>query len=131
MEQVEGGDLVVNRGDESRPKDATDNKRELNAVEGYDAALKLAQVWTFQTWRPFYGLSSSPGQSRGTHETQRQTRTSSSFLRTKPYNLFLRVPPRSAIHNHLHAAPASWRRGYCTRNPIVPAIPAMFIGSSP
>ena len=44
MEQVEGGDLVVNRGDESRPKDATDNKRELNAVDGYDAALKLAQV---------------------------------------------------------------------------------------
>ena len=44
MEQVEGGDLVVNRGDESRPKDAADSKRELNAVDGYDAALKLAQV---------------------------------------------------------------------------------------
>ena len=44
MEQVEGGDLVVNRGDESRPKDAGDSKRELNAVEGYEAALKLAQV---------------------------------------------------------------------------------------
>lgn len=44
MEQIEGGDLVVNRGDESRPKDAKDSTRELNAVEGYDAALKLAQV---------------------------------------------------------------------------------------
>ena len=44
MEQVEGGDLVVNRGDESRPKDATVSKRELHAVDGYDAALKLAQV---------------------------------------------------------------------------------------
>ncbi|EJF66480.1 hypothetical protein DICSQDRAFT_123147 [Dichomitus squalens LYAD-421 SS1] len=44
MEQVEGGDLVVNRGDESRPKDTTDSKRELNAVDGYDAALKLAQA---------------------------------------------------------------------------------------
>ena len=44
MEQVEGGDLVVNRGDESRPKDTADSKRELNAVDGYDAALKLAQV---------------------------------------------------------------------------------------
>lgn len=44
MEQVEGGDLVVNRGDESRPKDAADNQRDLNAVDGYDAALKLAQV---------------------------------------------------------------------------------------
>lgn len=44
MEQVEGGDLVVNRGDESRPKDITEGERELNAVEGYTAALKLAQV---------------------------------------------------------------------------------------
>ncbi|KAI0768533.1 maintenance of telomere capping protein 1 [Trametes elegans] len=44
LEQVEGGDLVVNRGDESRPKDAADNARDLNAVEGYDAALKLAQA---------------------------------------------------------------------------------------
>ena len=44
MEQVEGGDLVVNRGDESRPKEPTAGKRELNAVEGFDAALKLAQV---------------------------------------------------------------------------------------
>lgn len=44
MEQVEGGDLVVNRGDESRPKEPTAGKRELNAVEGFEAALKLAQV---------------------------------------------------------------------------------------
>lgn len=44
MEQVEGGDLIVNRGDESRPKDAPDSKRDLNAVDGLDAALKLAQV---------------------------------------------------------------------------------------
>ena len=44
MEQVEGGDLVVNRGDESRPKDTASEARDLNAVEGLDAALKLAQV---------------------------------------------------------------------------------------
>ncbi|KAG6845645.1 hypothetical protein H0H87_005852 [Tephrocybe sp. NHM501043] len=42
MEQVEGGDLVVNRGDESRPK-AIGAERNFNAVEGYDAAYKLAQ----------------------------------------------------------------------------------------
>lgn len=45
LEQVEGGDLIVNRGDESRPKE-TDEKRDLNAVEGFEAALKLAQVKT-------------------------------------------------------------------------------------
>jgi hypothetical protein len=45
MEQVEGGDLIVNRGDESKPKEsATGTPRDLNSVDGYDAALKLAQV---------------------------------------------------------------------------------------
>ncbi len=44
LEQVEGGDLIVNRGDESRPKDTGTEQRDFNAVEGLDAALKLAQV---------------------------------------------------------------------------------------
>ena len=45
MEQVEGGDLILNRGEESRPKDASsDSPRNMNAVEGYEAAYKLAQV---------------------------------------------------------------------------------------
>lgn len=45
MEQVEGGDLVVNRGDESRPKEAG-AERNFNTVDGYEAAFKLAQVCT-------------------------------------------------------------------------------------
>jgi hypothetical protein len=44
MEQVEGGDLIVNRGDESRPKKSDTEGRDFNSVEGYEAALKLAQV---------------------------------------------------------------------------------------
>jgi len=36
--------LVLNRGDEARPKDTGAAARDLNAVEGYDAALKLAEV---------------------------------------------------------------------------------------
>ncbi|KAJ6604315.1 maintenance of telomere capping protein 1 [Mycena vulgaris] len=44
MEQVEGGDLIVNRGDESRPKESVDTARDLNAVEGFEAASKLAQA---------------------------------------------------------------------------------------
>ncbi|KAJ7783425.1 maintenance of telomere capping protein 1 [Mycena maculata] len=44
MEQVEGGDLIVNRGDESRPKESVDTPRDLNAVEGLEAAVKLAQA---------------------------------------------------------------------------------------
>jgi len=46
MEQIEGGDLVVNRGNESKPKEneTPDPKRDLNAVEDYETALKLSQV---------------------------------------------------------------------------------------
>jgi len=43
LEQVEGGDLVVNKGNESKPKEASNN-REINAVEGFEQALKLAQA---------------------------------------------------------------------------------------
>ncbi|KAF8640455.1 hypothetical protein AX17_000119 [Amanita inopinata Kibby_2008] len=44
LEQVEGGDLVVNRGNESRPKDNSSGERDLNAVDSYDAALKLTEA---------------------------------------------------------------------------------------
>jgi hypothetical protein len=46
MEQIEGGDLVVNRGNESKPKESeeSDPKRDLNVVDDYDAALTLSQV---------------------------------------------------------------------------------------
>jgi len=45
MEQVEGGDLVVNKGNESKPKvQADEPRRNMNAVEGLEPALKLARV---------------------------------------------------------------------------------------
>lgn len=45
LEQVEGGDLVVNKGNEARPKDQPGHmRRELNAVEGFETALKLSRV---------------------------------------------------------------------------------------
>ncbi|KAG8898340.1 hypothetical protein FRB99_007502 [Tulasnella sp. 403] len=44
LEQVEGGDLVVNRGQESRQKDGAKETRDLNPVEGLVAALKLSEV---------------------------------------------------------------------------------------
>jgi hypothetical protein len=51
MEQVEGGDLIVNKGDESRPKDVAKGQpeRDLGVVEGFDAAFKLAKVTTVLT----------------------------------------------------------------------------------
>lgn len=49
MEQVEGGDLIVNRGQESRPKEQSSDIRDLNAVEGLKAALKLSEVRRVRT----------------------------------------------------------------------------------
>ncbi len=49
LEQVEGGDLVVNKGNELKPKE-TSNNREINAVEGFEQALKLAQVCFHSLW---------------------------------------------------------------------------------
>ena len=48
LEQVEGGDLVVNRGNESRPKEGASERRDLNVVDGYEAALKISQVCLIQ-----------------------------------------------------------------------------------
>lgn len=45
MEQVEGGDLVVNKGSESKPREKTSSTlRNMNPVEGVEAAAKLAEV---------------------------------------------------------------------------------------
>ncbi|CAG7846721.1 SubName: Full=Uncharacterized protein {ECO:0000313/EMBL:CCA74245.1} [Serendipita indica DSM 11827] len=41
MEQVEGGDLVVNRGNESKPKNDK-NERDLGAIDGLESAYKLS-----------------------------------------------------------------------------------------
>ncbi|CCO27770.1 Maintenance of telomere capping protein 1 [Rhizoctonia solani AG-1 IB] len=43
MDQVEGGDLIVNRGNETRQKEGSTD-RELNALNSYDEAIKLAEA---------------------------------------------------------------------------------------
>jgi len=43
MEQVDGGDLIVNVGKESRPKDGS-GSRDLNVADSYDEGFKLAQA---------------------------------------------------------------------------------------
>ena len=45
LEQVEGGELVVNKGKEDVPKTGGSGKeRDLNAIEGFEAGFKLAEV---------------------------------------------------------------------------------------
>lgn len=43
MEQVEGGELMVNKGYESKPREKG-SERNMNAVEGLETALRLAEV---------------------------------------------------------------------------------------
>ncbi|RPD63202.1 hypothetical protein L226DRAFT_527995 [Lentinus tigrinus ALCF2SS1-7] len=87
MEQVEGGDLVVNRGDESRPRDATDTKRELNAVEGYDAALKLAQANLEELMKRNVKPEQPPASS-----AQNPTTYSYVYLRVQPFTTTYALP---------------------------------------
>ncbi|KAI0762640.1 maintenance of telomere capping protein 1 [Fomes fomentarius] len=88
MEQVEGGDLVVNRGDESRPKDVTEGERELNAVEGYTAALKLAQA----NLEELIKRNVQPEQPPSTATAQNPTTYSYVYLRVQPFTTTYELP---------------------------------------
>ncbi|GBE78117.1 maintenance of telomere capping protein 1 [Sparassis latifolia] len=79
MEQVEGGDLIVNRGDESRLKDASDAQRDLNAAEGLEAALKLAQANLDELIKRNATPASTPS------SAQNPTTYSYVYLRIQPY----------------------------------------------
>ncbi|KAI6031953.1 maintenance of telomere capping protein 1 [Pisolithus microcarpus] len=81
MEQVEGGDLIVNRGNESRPKDTSDS-RDINAVEGYEAALKLAQANLDQLIKD--GFQGSSAENPVTYSTV--------YLRIQPFSTVLTLP---------------------------------------
>lgn len=121
MEQIEGGDLIVNRGNESKPKEGN-NKRDLNAVEGYESAVKLAQVYinspaillgSLNTFQKTLSPSSPPldtGQRRRTCKVKQQ-QTSNNHP-TQPILLLLRrhisnnpltrLPPHpTLLHNLL------------------------------
>ncbi|KAJ7597633.1 maintenance of telomere capping protein 1 [Mycena floridula] len=95
MEQVEGGDLIVNRGEESRPKDnAAVEGRDLNSVEGFDAAVKLAQANLDQLIKTKNALKP-------------ETQTSSTQSPTSYSYVYLRVQPFLTSHNIPMASPMS------------------------
>ncbi|PSR71269.1 hypothetical protein PHLCEN_2v12783 [Hermanssonia centrifuga] len=90
MEQVEGGDLVVNKGDESRPKDTTSEKRDLNAVEGLEEALKLAQANLDEIIKR--NVQPPPTAS----SAQNPTTYSYVYLRIQPFTTTLVLPEQTA-----------------------------------
>ncbi|KIO21717.1 hypothetical protein M407DRAFT_80047 [Tulasnella calospora MUT 4182] len=80
LEQVEGGDLVVNRGQESRLKDDVLGARDLNAVEGLKAALKLSEVDTMEQIKIHSTLPKKEASSVANPTTYSQI-----FLRIQPF----------------------------------------------
>jgi len=87
LEQVEGGDLIVNKGNESRPKDtvAQKDRRELNSVEGFETAVKLAKANVDDLIRPASDDAPSKGASTSTSSIHNPTTYSTVYLRIQPY----------------------------------------------
>jgi hypothetical protein len=60
MEQVEGGDIVVRKGEESKKYDSGDEAyRELNVCEGFIEAVGIAKVKSilFFFWPNYFALN--------------------------------------------------------------------------
>jgi len=86
LEQVEGGDLVVNKGNESKPKEAPSN-REINAVEGFEQALKLAQANMEEIIK-----TNAPPDPQRPSSIQNPTTTSYVYLRIQPFTSVITTP---------------------------------------
>lgn len=105
MEQIEGGDLVVNRGDESKPKESeeSDPKRDLNVVDNYDTALKLSQVCTTAQNTGFGRVyTRHVGELGRGREAESPTSCCRCLNDPKPHHLFLRLPSHSTLLLILH-----------------------------
>ncbi|KAJ3790342.1 maintenance of telomere capping protein 1 [Lentinula aff. detonsa] len=104
LEQVEGGDLIVNRGQESRPRDdAGSAARDLNTVEGYEAAVKLSQANIDELIQ----VKDSAREANKEKSLSLQLPTSYSYvyLRVQPYLISYSVPSTSALASTDGSAP--------------------------
>lgn len=107
MEQVEGGDLVVNKGNESRPKEGSDESRNLNTVDGQDAALKLAKANLEELAKIKAADKDAP---KPESSLQNPTTYSSVYLRIQPFfATHSLVAPPAAPEDEKAPAPAPSR----------------------
>lgn len=100
MEQVEGGDLVVNRGQSSKPKSTLkqDSKeRDLGAIDGLEPAYKLAIAELEDLVKSdILNATQKTGISDVTATTSNPTTYSSVFLRIQPF--YSITPPFMTHH---------------------------------
>ncbi|KAH9176979.1 maintenance of telomere capping protein 1 [Lactarius sanguifluus] len=96
LEQVEGGDLIVNKGNESKPR-VTTSGRDLNTVEGYEQALKLAQANLEEVVK-----ANAPPDSQQLSSVQNPTTTSYVYLCIQAFTSTSIIPgPEPAESTHL------------------------------
>ncbi|KAI5124446.1 hypothetical protein M0805_008330 [Coniferiporia weirii] len=86
MEQIEGGDLVVNKGYESKPREKG-SQRNLNAVEGLETAFRLAEANIEELIKTSPKAEQTPVAS-----SQVPTTYSSVYLRIQPFFTTLPMP---------------------------------------
>jgi len=99
MEQVEGGDLIVNRGNESKPKESS--HRNLNAADDYEVAIKLCQANIDQLVKS-NGKSEprvvdKPASLESSMSMMTPTTYSHVYLRIQPFFTILPAPSTSDI----------------------------------
>ncbi|KLO20524.1 hypothetical protein SCHPADRAFT_897804 [Schizopora paradoxa] len=95
MEQIEGGDLVVNKGSESKPKDQSKpGVRNLNAVDSVEEAFRLAEA-------NVNDLAKHDTKKESSASSSNPTTYSSVFLRVQPFHASLPTPG-GASGQYLH-----------------------------
>ncbi|KAI0034938.1 maintenance of telomere capping protein 1, partial [Vararia minispora EC-137] len=89
MEQVQGGDLIVNKGNETKPKDSdVASKRDMQAVEGFEPAIKLAQA----NIEDLIKTNKAPESILPPSSLQNPTTTSYVYLRLQPFTSSFTLP---------------------------------------
>jgi hypothetical protein len=102
MEQVDGGDLVVNRGNESKPKSES-KERNMGAIDGLEPAYKLAVAELDEMVRS--DILNAPRKPSLDGKTENPTTYSSVFLRIQPF--YSITPPfMTSITKEESTAPA-------------------------
>lgn len=84
MEQVEGGDLIVNRGNESRQKEGS-TERDLNALHSYDEAIKLAEAEIAEMVKVRASQETAETKEPKSPTLQNPTTYSTIYIRVQPF----------------------------------------------
>ncbi|KAH9075785.1 maintenance of telomere capping protein 1 [Lactarius deliciosus] len=119
LEQVEGGDLIVNKGNESKPR-VTTSGRDLNTVEGFEQALKLAQANLEEVIK-----ANAPPDSQQLSSAQNPTTTSYVYLCIQAFTSTSIIPglePAESTHLQfiLHLSDPEHSLSYTTVTQAIP-----------